>query len=310
MNIIFFGSSQFAQPPLRRLKESGENVLCVVTQPDKKKGRGLHLGYTALKETALGLGMNVYQPGNLNTKETEDYLKMFNPDLLVVAAYGKILPAKLLEIPRILSVNLHASLLPKYRGAAPINWAIINGEKETGVTVIKMNARMDEGEMILQENVAIDYKDTNITLQDKLSHLGADALAKALNSIKEGVYTLTAQDGAQASYAPLLKRVDGKINWDLPAGHIYNLIRGCTAWPGAFTLYKNKVIKVWEADIDYDMQSDASPGTIIKAADDCIAVKTGEGNIIIRQLQSESGRRMSAGDFLHGHKIQAEDRLT
>ncbi|MCM8771228.1 MAG: methionyl-tRNA formyltransferase, partial [Candidatus Omnitrophica bacterium] len=207
------------------------------------------------------------------------------------------------------AINLHASLLPKYRGAAPINWAIIKGEKETGISIIKMNQYMDAGEIILQKKIPIDNTDTNITLSQKLSHLGSEMLLEAIDLIANNKYNLVPQDEAVVSFAPLLKKEDGLIDWKKPARDIYNLIRGCLVWPGAFTHYKNKILKIWEAVVNHQMVSEAEPGTIINLSKEGILVKTGQQNLLIIKLQLESGKAMSAYDFLQGHKLNIGDKF-
>ncbi|MCM8763210.1 MAG: methionyl-tRNA formyltransferase [Candidatus Omnitrophica bacterium] len=309
MDIVFFGSSRFAVEPLNKLLSSENKIVCVVTQPDQKQGRGLKLSFTPIKEMAIKNNLNFYQPQDLASSKTIDFLKKLSADLFVVVAYGKILPQKLLDVPKIFAINLHASLLPKYRGAAPINWAIIKGEKETGISIIKMNQYMDAGEIILQKKIPIDNTDTNITLSQKLSHLGSEMLLEAIDLIANNKYNLVPQDEAVVSFAPLLKKEDGLIDWKKPARDIYNLIRGCLVWPGAFTHYKNKILKIWEAVVNHQMVSEAEPGTIINLSKEGILVKTGQQNLLIIKLQLESGKAMSAYDFLQGHKLNIGDKF-
>ncbi len=247
MKIIFFGSSHFALPALEALIKSTAEVCCVVTQPDKRKGRHLHLGWTDVKIKAKEAGLEVFQPEDINSLAAQEYLKRYLPDLFVIVAYGQILSQEILDIPKLFALNLHASLLPKYRGAAPINWAIMHGEETTGLTIMRLTRKMDSGPILMQKKVAIDKGDDAITLEDKLRRLGAGLLLEALREIKNNTYKLTDQDEKKAMFAPKLKKDDGYINWARPAATIYNLIRGSLPWPGAFTYYKGKLLKIYKA---------------------------------------------------------------
>lgn len=289
---------------------AGHRVVCVVTQPDKQKGRGLLLGSTAIKDIAKREGLDIYQPVDINAAESVEYLKDFLPDLFVVVAYGQILSQKILDMPSILSVNVHASLLPKYRGAAPINWAVINGDKNTGVTIIKMNKKMDAGDILLQKAVSIIKEDTAVTMEDKLSKLGAQALLESVRLIKDNAYQAIPQDDKKLTLAPKLHKDDGLIDWNRSAREINNLIRGCLEWPGAFTHYKGKILKVYKsstAGIRIDKQ--LIPGEVIEVSNDGICVATSEGSLSVEELQLEGGKRMSARDFLSGHKLQVGEVL-
>jgi len=311
MNIVFFGSSNFAVSSLNSLLTSGHKVSCVVTQPDRQKGRGLHLEGTIIKTIALESNLKVYQPYNINAPEAIRLLEGLNPDLFVVIAYGQILSPEILGIPKIFSVNIHASLLPKYRGAAPINWAIIKGEKTTGITVIRMTQGMDAGPIILQKAVDISASDTAITLGERLSQLAAQSLADALSAIEQNDYKLIPQDEKKAAPAPKLTKDDGQIDWNKPAQDIHNLIRGCIAWPGAFTYYNSKLLKIYDAEIIRlsDCQSVNIPGEIIKVSKEGIAVATRRDELLIKELQIEGKRRMKAEEFIRGHKIYSGEIL-
>ena len=249
MNIVFFGSSNFAVPSLKALITKGEKISCVVTQPDRQKGRGLTLESTQIKRVSLEFGLRVYQPQKVNTPEVIEFLKDLSPDLFVVIAYGQILAPEILKIPKILPLNVHGSLLPKYRGAAPINWAIIKGEKTTGITIIKMVREMDAGPIIFQREIDISDDDTAITLEDKLSRKAQEILPDVIKNIEVKSYKLITQDEGKASFAPRLKKEDGLIPWDKSAQDIYNLIRGCFGWPGAFTYYQGKLLKIYKATV-------------------------------------------------------------
>lgn len=311
MTIVFFGSSQFALPSLTALVEAGFNIPLVVTQPDKPKGRGLSLEPTAIKASAEKFKLKVYQPEDVNTDEAIKLFKSLNPDLFVVIAYGQILKPKVLNIPKIFSLNIHGSLLPKYRGAAPINWAIIKGERITGITVIKMSARMDAGPIILQESIAVNESDTAVVLEEKLASLGANLVLKSIGLVANNNYQLTPQDKSQIFFAPKLTKQTGLIDWKKPAGEIYNLIKGCLNWPGAFTYYQGKQLKIYKAKMCLSACA-AEPvvyGQIIEADKDKIVVAAGKDNLIIEELQIEGKRKMSAKEFIAGHKIHKGDLL-
>lgn len=244
MNIVFFGTSEFAMPAFRALIASKHKVLALVTQPDRKRGRSLKLSPPPTKVLALTENIQVYQPQDASSQESIGYLKRLNADLFIVISFGQILSRDILSIPKSCSINLHGSLLPKYRGAAPTNWAILNGDTITGVTVIRMNEKMDEGDIILKSETGIDDEDTNITLNEKLSSLGASVLLKAIDLIETGKASYTRQDGSKATYAPKLKKEDGLIRWDEPAFRIRNKVRGLLPWPGAYTHYEGRILKV------------------------------------------------------------------
>lgn len=311
MNIVFFGSSNFAVPTLKALLTSRHKVGCVLTQPDRQKGRGLHFAGTAIKTVALEAGIRIHQPENVNGEDAQSFLKDLKPDLFVVIAYGQILASRILNIPKIFSINVHGSLLPKYRGAAPINWAIIRGEKTTGITIIKMTEEMDGGEMLSQKAIEIENCYTAISLENKLSDLATGLLLETIDSIENNNYKLTPQDGGNISFAPKLKKADGQINWDKPAQDIYNLIRGCINWPGAFTYYNGKLLKIYKARLSMHIeQSGNSPsGEIIGISKEGIVVATPKENLVIEELQSEGKKRMKIAEFITGHKISIGEKF-
>ncbi len=302
MNIVFFGSSKFAVPALEAIIKSGSKVLCVVTQPDRQKGRGMHFEGTAVKHTANQYKLKLYQPQKINNVTAFNLLKELKPDLFVVVSYGQILSKEILSLPKIFSINAHGSLLPKYRGAAPINRAIINGEQVTGVTIIKMNEKMDAGKIIMQSQILIKDEDNAIELEGKLSLLAAELLVDSVKHISRNDYKLKPQLG-EVSFAPKLIKQDGLINWEVSAQHIYNLIRGCISWPGAFTHCKGKLLKIYKASLSYEEYSGVKPGEIIKVLKDGIVVAAEDRALIIRELQIEGKRRMKAEEFISGHKI-------
>ena len=311
MNIIFFGSSEFAVPSLKALISNSYKVSCVVTQPDKQKGRGLLLAPTVIKTVAEESSLTIYQPQRINAPEAIKFLRDLNPDLFVVVSYGQILSREILEIPKIFPINVHGSLLPKYRGAAPINWAIINGEKTTGISIIKITEKLDAGPIILQKKVDISDDGTSVTLENTLSLSGAELLIDSLKRIANNDYTLTDQEEDKVIFAPKLKKQDGLIDWQKCAKDIYNLIRGCVNWPGAFTYYHARLLKIYRAEV---IPLSGCPvahkaGEIIKVSKDGIIVATGEDNLIIEELQIEGARRMGVEEFIAGHKIQLGEIL-
>jgi methionyl-tRNA formyltransferase len=307
MDITFFGSSHFGEPALRALIANGYKVSCVVTQPDKRKGRSMSLGHTIIKETAKKFNLEIFQPVSINSPDSISRLRNLKPDLFVVLAYGQILSEELLNIPKIIPINIHGSLLPAYRGAAPINWAIIKGEKLTGNTLIKITRQMDAGPVILQKKREILDSDTAASLEGKLALDAAELLLEGLKLIEARKYNLIPQDDKKASFAPKLKRKDGLIDWNKPAGDIFNLIRGTLDWPSAFTYYKGKILKICKAAfISSDSRKhSALPGQILKICKEAIIVATLKGDLIIEELQIEGKRKMKAHEFVLGHKIIA-----
>lgn len=311
MKIVFFGSSQFALPSLTALVEAGFNIPLVVTQPDKPKGRGLSLEPTAINTSAEKFNLRVYRPKDTNTDEAIELFKSLNPDLFIVIAYGQILKQEVLNIPKIFSLNIHGSLLPKYRGAAPVNWAIIRGEKTTGITLIKMSTKMDAGPIILQESIAVNESDTAVVLGEKLASLGAKLVLESIELIANNKYRLTPQDENKVSFAPKLTKQAGLIDWKKPAEEIDNLIKGCLNWPGAFTYYQGKQLKIYRAKVSSSacVRDTLVYGQILEADKDRIVVTAGKDNLIIDELQIEGKRKMSTREFLAGHKIHKGDLL-
>jgi methionyl-tRNA formyltransferase len=305
MKIIFFGSAHFAVPSLEALIKSGQEILCVVTQPDKKKGRHLHLAATDVKSTALKAKLKVFQPENIKSAESIKFLKSLNADIFVVVAYGQILSQEVLDIPKMLSINVHASLLPKYRGAAPINWSIINGDKACGITIMQVMKKLDSGAMILQKEIPLADEDTAISIEEELRCIGAQLLLESLVLIKAGNYKLMPQDESKMVMAPKLKKEDGLIDWNKPAVIIYNQIRGVMPWPGAFTHYKGKLLKVHKAKgvVQEACPGKHSSGEVVGISKEGVIVATAKDCLILEELQLEGGRRMPAREFVIGHKI-------
>ena len=295
------GTPEFAVPSLRALVDSGDEVVAVVTQPDKPKGRGLEVAPPPTKVLAERHGIPVLQPAKIKTEEFFNELKKFNPDLICVAAYGKILPKNILDLPHYGCINVHASLLPKYRGAAPINWAIIRGEKVTGITTMKMDEGMDTGDMLLKKEVPIEDEDTGETLSEKLSEIGARLLIETIRLLKEGQLNPIPQDHSQANYAPMLKKEDGKIDWQKSAEEIRNLIRGALPWPSAYTNLEGKLLKIYKARL---AEGGGKPGEVMKSDSGILRVATGKGTIDILELQIEGGKKLETQVFLRGRRIE------
>ena len=274
----------------------------VITQPDKPKGRGGKMQYTPVKEKALELGLDVYQPQRVKVSESIEKLKEMNPDAIVVIAFGQILPKAILDMPKYGCINVHASLLPKYRGAAPIQWSVIDGEKETGVTTMYMNEGLDTGDIIDKVVVPIDKKETGGSLFDKLAIEGGKLILKTLIELENGTAVRTPQDDSKSNYAGMINKQLGKIDFNKSANEIERLIRGLNPWPSAYTKMDGKTLKIWDADVD-DSENDSAPGTITEVGKDFIRVATGKGSLKILELQLEGKKRMKTRDFLNGAKI-------
>jgi methionyl-tRNA formyltransferase len=297
------GTPQFAVGPLRALRQAGHVILAVVTRTDKPAGRGKALTPPPVRIAAQELGIPVLQPKRVRDPETVERLRRLAPEIIVVAAYGQILPKEVLELPRYGCVNIHASLLPAYRGAAPVNWAVINGETEAGVTIMQMDEGMDTGAMLLREAVPIAPGDTAGSLLEKLSVLGSRMIVEALERIAAGRVTPAPQDHGKATLAPLLRKEDGRIDWTRPAGEIHNRVRGLSPWPGSFTYLDGRLVKVLSSEV---VEGRAEPGVLIEDGKSSLAVGTGKGLLRITLLQAEGKRPMSAAEFLRGHRIEGK----
>ncbi|MFH1046562.1 MAG: methionyl-tRNA formyltransferase [Candidatus Omnitrophota bacterium] len=310
MKIIFFGTSDIAAVALEALSAAGgHNIVRVVTQADKPKGRGQRIGVSPVKVLAKEKRLAIVQPKDLLEKEFLAQLGKDSAELFVVCSYGKILPKELLQIPEIYTINLHLSLLPCYRGAAPIQWALINGEALTGVTIFKMNEYLDRGEMILKKEIAITAGDTAATLTETLSQLGAGALVEAINLIAKGQAPLLAQDDQKATLAPKLKKEDGRIDWKQPAQKIQQRVRGLQPWPGAFTDYQGKLLKIIQSEV-VPLGEQKNSGEIVEVdQQQGILVQTGLDGLLLQQLQLAGKRKMSAQEFIAGHKLIVGDSL-
>lgn len=303
MRVVFMGTPNFAVGTLEALLEAGHEVAAVVTQPDKPKGRGKTLMPTPVKEAALARMIPVLQPKKVREPEFVETLRKIGPDVIVVAAFGQIISKEILEMPRYGCINVHASLLPAYRGAAPIQWAVINGDKESGVTIMRMNEGLDTGDMIDKVVVPLDENETGGSLFDKLSAAGAKLCAEVLEKLENGTAVFEKQPELSTSdYAAMIDKKMGKINWERPAKEIEQLIRGLNPWPSAYTFMKGKSLKLWTASVVYE-EREAVPGEIVEIGKEGILVKTGEGLLLIRELQLEGKKRMDTAAFLRGYTV-------
>ncbi|MEC0371886.1 methionyl-tRNA formyltransferase [Paenibacillus chibensis] len=303
MNIVFMGTPAFAVPSLRMLLAEGYNVVAVVTQPDRPQGRKKVLTPTPVKEVALEHGIPVLQPQRMRNPEAVAELAAYKPDLIVTAAYGQILPKAVLDLPANGCVNVHGSLLPKYRGGAPIQRCIINGETETGITLMYMAEGLDTGDMIAQVKVSIEEEDTSGTLFDKLSIAGADLLKEQMPRLTAGKLEAQVQDEQQATYAPNLKREDEKIDWNRSTVDIYNQIRGLVPFSGGFTLWNSDVFKVWSSRKAEKASKEAAPGTVLQLAEQGIEVKTGDASLWLTRIQPSGKKQMDAAEFVRGNTM-------
>ena len=313
MKVIFMGTPDFAVGALQAIIDAGHEVLLVVTQPDREKGRGKEVQFTPVKECAMMAGIEVFQPLKIKTPEAVAKLKEYDADIFVVAAFGQILSQEILDMPKFGCVNIHASLLPKYRGAAPIQWSILDGEKETGVTIMQMNAGLDTGDILLQEKFEIAADETGASLFDRLAVLGAEAIVKALPSIEAGSLTPVPQDDEASTYAGMLKKEMGQIDWTWDADKIERYVRGLNSWPSAYTYLNGKTLKIWGAevvDISADeLEGNPLAGTIYSVDKDSISVVTGDGLLKLNNIQLEGKKRMDVSAFLLGYKINVGDVL-
>ena len=320
MNIVFMGTPDFAEQSLKSIYEAGHKIIGVVTNPDKPKGRGMKMVASPVKEYAVSKNIPIYQPLKVrNNLEFIEDIKKLNPDVICVVAYGKILPKEILEIPRFGCINVHASLLPKYRGAAPIQWAVLNGDKVTGVTTMYMDIGMDTGDMILKEEVEIGEDETTGELWDRLSIIGGNLLVKTLIQIEEGTAKRIPQ-GEDFSIAPMLNKEMSKIDWENnTASLIKNLVRGLNGIMGASCMLYGKKIKFWKVEkieeenevFDFEDLKDKIPGTVLLS--DCkkgLYIKAKEGIISVLEIQGENAKRMNIGDFLRGNKIEAQEKFS
>jgi len=306
MKTVFFGTSGFAVNALKRLYSSEHEVLAVVTQPDRKRGRDLKVEPSAVKAEALNLQIPIYQPEDLSERGFVEKMKGLEADFFVVVSFGNILKKEILDIPGICCLNIHGSLLPKYRGAAPVKWAVANGEKKTGVTIMRMNEELDAGDIVLQKDLKIGFRETSVELDSRLSALGTELLPQAIKLIGDGKADFIKQDKGQVTYAPKLKKEDGHIDWKMATEDISNRIRGFKPWPGTYCYYGGRVLKIIEATAQSgEGFSRFSPGQVaIADGESGLIVKTGDGAISVKELQIEGKRRMNTELFLRGRKLK------
>lgn len=320
MKIVYMGTPDFAVAPLEALIKAGHQISAVVTQPDKQKGRGKEVQMTPVKECALKYGIPVFQPVKIKEKEAIKKLKEYSADLFVIAAFGQILSEEILNMPQFGCINIHASLLPAYRGAAPIQWVILNGEAKTGVTIMQMEKGLDTGDILLKAEIDIDPKETGESLHDKLMEAGARLIVEALPKLERGELAPKKQDDSLSSYAPRLTKAMGLIDWDKEAAEIERLIRGLNSWPSAYTYYNGKTLKIWEADVipadnkENSAQTDGEnnavrPGTICRIGKDHFDIACGKDLLRIHSLQLEGKKRVSVKDFLLGYQLEPGSQL-
>jgi len=304
MRIVFFGSDDFALNNLEALINSDKDIVACVTQPDRAKGRGLKVEASPIKKLAQKEEISVLQPADINEILFIDELEDLNADLFVVIAYGKILPQKLLNIPKIFCINVHASMLPKYRGAAPINWVIINGEKETGVSIIKLNTSLDAGDIIFQDKIKINESDDSVSLREKLCALSIKSLLKTLELIKDNEYALIKQKEKEVTLAPKLSKETGLISWDSDAVSIHNKVRGLLPWPAAYTYFNGKLLKILETEVVPVDVSGYKCAEVIEITKKGFVVATPKGALQITKVHPESSKPMDAKSFCAGYSIQ------
>ena len=303
MRVVFMGTPDFSVPALENIAKKYE-VVAVVTQQDRPKGRGHKMQYTPVKEKAIELEIPVDQPKRVKDHEFVDILKTLKPDVIVVIAFGQILSKEILELPKYGCINVHASLLPKYRGAAPIQWAVINGDKKSGVTTMYMAEGLDTGDIIDTSEIVLDEKETGGSLFDKLADLGGKLILNTLDKLETGTATRTRQDDARSTYAGKITKELGKIDFTKPAAEIERLIRGLNPWPSAFTYMDDKMLKIWNADV-LEETVEEDPGTITEVNKKFIKVATGEGYLLLEEIQLEGKKRMNVTSFLNGYNFTA-----
>lgn len=301
---VFMGTPDFAVPTLKGLIEAGVNLVGVYTQPDRPKGRGKKLAASPVKQLALEAGLPVFQPQKLRDPEAVEELRELNPDLVVVVAYGQILPKAVLDIPRFNCINVHASLLPKYRGAAPINKAIVDGESETGITTMLMDVGLDTGDMLVKKSLTIGADETAGELHDRLSLLGRETMEETLRQLCAGTLTAEKQDDELTCYAPMMKKEDGQIDWSQSAAAIHNQVRGLDPWPGAYTSLDGDLLKIAATTVE-DEAGGETPGTILSADKSGVRIACGQGVLVVGELQLPGKKRLTAMNFLSGRPLFA-----
>ena len=297
------GTPEFAVGTLEEIIRAGHKVVLVVTQPDKPKGRGKAMQYTPVKECALAHGIEVFQPVKVKEPENIEVLRKYEPDLIIVAAFGQIVPKSILDMPKYGCVNVHASLLPKYRGAAPIQWAVINGDEVTGVTIMRMNEGIDTGDMIAKKTVRLAEDETGGSLFDKLAQVGAQLCVETMEMIEAGKVEYIPQNNEEATHTSMIRKELGLIDWNRPAVEIERLIRGLNPWPSAYTQLSGKTFKIWKAKVVSD-ENTYEPGCICRIDKEGMYVQTGEGILLLTEVQMEGKKRMEASAFLRGYQVE------
>lgn len=308
MRVLFMGTPDIAKGCLQKLIDEKYDIIGVVTQPDKPQNRGKKLGMPPVKELALKYDIPVYQPIKARDEEFVATLKELNPDIIVVVAFGQILPKSILDIPKFGCINVHVSLLPKYRGAAPINWVIINGEEKTGVTTMYMDEGLDTGDMILTEEFDLDDEITAGELHDKMKDRGADVLIETLKQIEKGTAPRIPQNHEEFTYAPMMNKALGEINWSKSAREIHNLVRGVNPWPSAYTTYEGSTMKVWKTEV-LNETSDKEPGTILKVDKDGIRISTKDNVVLVKEIQMPGKKRVLVSEYIKGNNINTNTIL-
>ena len=303
-SVIFMGTPDFSVPVLNMLYEENYEIKLVVTQPDKPKGRGKHMAFPPVKEQALKYGLEVYQPVSAKDGQLFDVISKISPDFIITVAYGKILPKDVLDVPKMGSINVHASLLPKYRGPAPIQYSIINGEDKTGITTMYMDEGMDTGDILIRAGLEITNDMTGGQLHDQLMDLGAVTLKETLERLIRGDLKRTPQDGSISTYAPMLDKKTGYIDFSKTAREVYNLVRAMNPWPGAYSIYQGETVKIWETVVLEEALPDMIPGRIYEVTDELIKVACKDHGVGILTLQFPYSKRMDSKDYLLGHKIE------
>lgn len=304
MKVIFMGTPDFAVPCLDMLVKEGHEVCLVVTQPDKPKGRGKKMLFPPVKEKAIEYGIEVFQPVKVKEEEAVEKLRSYNADIIVVVAFGQILPESILNMPKYGCVNVHGSLLPKYRGAAPIQWSVINGDTKTGVTTMYMEKGLDTGDMLLKAEFDITSEDTYGTVHDKMCVMGADVLKETLVKIENGTIVREKQDDALSNYAPMISKETGHIDWNKTSFEIINLIRGLDPVPAAWTVYNGEVLKIWKA-VKFECDNiTAKCGEIADITKKGFVVKTGDSFVLVTEIQARGGKRMATDAYMRGHAVE------
>lgn len=306
LRVIFMGTPGFACPSLQKLIDRGDEIVAVFTQPDRPKGRGQKLMPPPVKELAQRFGIPVHQPLKVREQPVVDLVRSLMPDLVVVVAFGQILPGALLEIPPLGCVNVHASLLPRYRGAAPLNWCIVNGERETGVTTMLMDVGLDTGPMLLRRSTEIGENEGIASLHDRMALMGAELLGETVERLVAGTLVPEPQDDSLSCYAPMMKKDDGRINWGRDARSIHNQVRGLAVWPGAFSMFDGEMLKVYRTRV---ADGTGLPGEVIGASRDGIEVACGSGSLVVEELQLAGKKRLDAASFLAGNPLAPGVRL-